>query len=167
MMQGSRSKSRILLVFGAPCSGKTTFGEKFAKKFGLAFYDLKEIKEKNNFSHDAILVLLKEIMKTRQTIVIEGELETEKKRNEIRKLSRNNGYMPSLIWIQTDVSTIKSRLKTRYKDVSLAKDVYDKAVNTIEAPTELERPIILSGKHTFDTQTKHVVTGLAELIDTK
>ena len=39
-MEGNRRNiPRALLVFGAPCSGKTTFAEKFAKKFGLAFYD--------------------------------------------------------------------------------------------------------------------------------
>ena len=36
-------------------------------------------------------------------------------------------------------------------------------VSNLEAPTELERPIILSGKHTFETQTKHVLAGLADV----
>ena len=33
----------------------------------------------------------------------------------------------------------------------------------MEAPTDIEHPIILSGKHTFETQTKHVIAGLADL----
>ena len=70
-----------------------------------------------------------------------------------------------MIWIQTDVSTIKSRLKSRFKNISKAKEIYDKAVSEIEAPTEFERPIILSGKHTFETQTRHVIAGLADLGD--
>ena len=163
MMEGKNLKPRALLVFGAPCSGKTTFGEKFAKKFGLAFYDLGELKEKYSFSHENLLVVLEQILKTRQTILIEGELKTEKEREEIRTLLKNQGYEPSLIWIQTDVATIRSRLKSRFKNVAKAKEVYEKAVSEIEAPTEIERPIILSGKHTFETQTRHVITGLAEL----
>jgi len=31
-MEGNKTKPRALLVFGAPCSGKTTFAEKFARK---------------------------------------------------------------------------------------------------------------------------------------
>ena len=48
-MEGNKSKPRALLIFGAPCSGKTTFAEKFAEKFGLAYYDLSEIKPKYHF----------------------------------------------------------------------------------------------------------------------
>lgn len=166
-MEGRNIRPRALLIFGAPCSGKTTFGEKFAKKFGLAFYDLDELKEKYSFSRENILIILEQVLKTRHTILIEGELKTEKDRDEIRTLLKNNGYEPSLIWIQTDVATIRSRLKSRFKNVAKAKEVYEKAVSEIEAPTESERPIILSGKHTFETQTRHVITGLADLGDNK
>lgn len=168
MMEGNkRNKSRALLIFGAPCSGKTTFAKKFAKKFGLAYYDLAELMIQNDFSRKSILVILEQIAKTKQTIVIEGGLETEKDRTEIRNILRNCGYEPSLIWIQTDTATIRLRLKSKYKSVAKAKDIYEKAISEIEAPVETERAIILSGKHTFETQTKHVVAGLAELVDVK
>ena len=162
-MEGNKSKPRALLVFGAPCSGKTTFGEKFAKKFGLAFFDLDELQEKDNFTRENVLKVLELILRTRQTILIEGATKTEKDREEVRNLLRKSGYTPSLIWIQTDVSTIRNRLKTRYKDVAKAKEVYEKAVSEMDAPAEFEHPIILSGKHTFETQTKHMISGLANL----
>ena len=163
MMEGNKSKSRGLLVFGAPCSGKTTFCEKFAAKFGLAYYNLEDIKKENDFSKEAMLSILELILRTGQTIIIEGMIKTEKDREEIRNILRKNGYEPSLIWIQTDVATIRARLKSRYKSVSKAKEIYDLEVSEIEAPTDVEKPIILSGKHTFETQTRHVVTGLADL----
>lgn len=162
IMEGNRSKPRALLVFGAPCSGKTTFSEKFAKKFGLAYFNLDELEEKHNFSRKNILVILEQIAKTKQTIIIEGGLKTEKARGEIRKILLDAGYDPSLIWIQTDIATIRTRLKTRYKSVSKAREVYEAEVEKIEAPSEEEKAIILSGKHTFETQTKHVIAGLAE-----
>lgn len=162
-MEGNKnSKPRGLLVFGAPCSGKTTFAEKFAKKFGLAYYNLADLMEDYGFSHEQILVLVEQIIKTRQTIVIEGCLDTEKSRVEIRNILRKNGYEPTLIWIQTDVATIRSRLKSKYGGVGKAKKVYEEAFATIEAPADIEFPIILSGKHTFETQSKHVVSGLAD-----
>lgn len=166
-MEGNRGKPRALLVFGAPGSGKTTFAEKFGKKFGLACYNFDELKNENNFTRKNILTILAEIIKTKQTIIIEGGINTGKERDEFNSILKKAGYEPALIWIQTDVATIRSRLKAKYKSVAKAKELYETAVSEIEAPADEERPIILSGKHTFDTQAKHVVLGLADLIEIK
>lgn len=170
-MEGNKkkyNKPRALLIFGAPCSGKSTFSEKFADKFGLAFYDFDKLKEENDFSDKALLVILEQILKTKQNVIVEGAiLNTEKERSEIRNMLRGCGYEPALVWVQTDITTIRQRLKMKYRSVSKAKKAYDDAVSTIEAPSEIEHPIILSGKHTFETQTKHVLTGLADLGDVK
>ena len=163
IMEGNRNKPRALLVFGAPCSGRTTFAMKFADKFSLAYYDLDDIKNEHNLSHKNFLYVLELIARTKQTIVIDGGLTTEKDRSEIRSVLFNAGYEPSLIWIQTDVATLRVRLKTKYRSLAKAKEAYEEAVNEIEAPSDLEHPIILSGKHTFETQAKHVITGLADL----
>ena len=166
-MEGNNmNKSRALLVFGAPCSGKTTFGEKFAQKFGLAFYDLSELANEG-FTRDQVLRILELILKTKQTIIVEGGLDTENDRTEIRNLLRKHNYEPSLIWVQTDISTIRMRLKSRFHSVSKAKEFFDVTTSEMEAPTDFERPIILSGKHTFETQTKHAITGLADLVESK
>lgn len=162
-MEGNKSKPRALLVFGAPCSGKSTFSEKFADKFDLALYDFEELKVKYRLTRKNILLIIKLIARTGKTIIIEGGLSTEKEREEMRNLLRNAGYDPSLVWIQTDVTTIRNRLKVRYKSVNKAKEIYDNEVSHLEAPSELENPIILSGKHTFETQTKHVLAGLADV----
>ena len=163
-MEGNRkSKPRALLIFGAPGSGKTTFAEKFAKKFGLANYDLKALMNEHDFSREMIMILIEQILKTGQTILIEGAVDTEKERMEMRNLVRKYGYEPALIWVQTDTASIRQRLKQQYRSVAKAKDVYEKAITDMEAPADNEKPIILSGKHTFETQTRHVIAGLADL----
>lgn len=161
-MEGKKSKPRALLVFGAPCSGKTTFAEKFSRKFDLAYYDFDILRTENKLTRKNILLLISLIARTGKTIIIEGCLGSEKDRTEMRNALRKAGYEPSLIWIQTDIATIRMRMKTRYKSVTKARDMYDTLVEDLEAPTDLENPIILSGKHTFETQTKHVLAGLAE-----
>lgn len=160
-MEGKKSKSRALLVFGAPCSGKTYFGERFAKRFGLAYYDFDKIKSEQRMNRKTILLIIELIARTGKDFMIEGELDTEKDRSEVRNLLRKMGYDPALIWVQTDVTTIRTRMKERYKSVSKAKTMYDAFIEKLEAPAEFEKPIILSGKHTFETQAKHVVSGLA------
>lgn len=162
-MEGNKNKikPRALFVFGAPASGKTTFAEKFSKKFGIAYYNLNDLEDEYGLTKEGALVILEQVMKTHATIIIEGEQDTEANRTEMRNLARHYGYDPALIWIQTDIATIRLRLKQKYRNVSKAKSAFEEAVAEIEAPTEVEKPIILSGKHTFETQTKHVVKGLA------
>ena len=162
MMEGKKNNPRAVLVFGAPGSGKTTFAEKFAKKFGLAYYNLDKIREDYGFSHEAVLVILEIITKSKQSIVVEGELKTEQERTEMRNILRNHNYRPALVWVQTDFMTIRMRLKKRYRSVARAKEVYDAAVAEMETPADFENPIILSGKRPFETQTKHVLAGLAK-----
>jgi gluconate kinase len=161
-MEGNKkSKPRAILVFGAPCSGKTTFAEKFAQKFDLAYYNFDEICDEYHLTHKDIMMIISLIGRTHKTIVIEGYINTEKERTEMRNALRSAGFEPSLIWIQTDIATIRMRLKARHKSVAKARKVYDETVEHMEAPSDIENPIILSGKHTFETQTKHVLAGLA------
>ncbi len=161
-MEGKKSKPRALLVFGAPCSGKTTFAEKFARKFDLAYYNFDEIREQYRLTRKNILLILELVGRTGKTVIVEGCLGTEKDRTEMRNTLRSAGYEPSLIWVQTDIATIRMRMKARYKSVAKAREIYDTTVEDLEAPTDVENPIILSGKHTFETQTRHVLAGLAD-----
>lgn len=154
------AQQRAILVFGAPCSGKTTFSEQFAAQFNATFYDLDALKEKHNLSRQFILLLVAEIAKTGSTLVLEGGIETEKDRRELAEILRAAGYTSTLIWIQTDVSTIRARLKNKLKSVEKAKTVYDNRMKTLEAPSDVEAPIVLSGKHTYHTQLKQVLTQL-------
>lgn len=164
-MEGKKTHSpatqqRAILVFGAPCSGKTTFSQQFAAQFNATFYDLDTLQQEHNLSRQFILLLVSEIAKTGATLVIEGGNDTEKDRRELIEILRNAGYTPTLIWIQTDVSTIRMRLKNKLKSVEKAKQVYDNRVAALEAPSNAEAPIVLSGKHTYHTQLKQVLTQL-------
>ena len=158
-MEGNRkTKPRAILVFGAPCSGKTTFCEKFSNRFKAPYYNLTSLREEAGFTEKQIHVVLEAISKTGQNIVIEGGIDTESERKTVGKLLKSCGYNPALVWIQTDINTIKSRLKSKFRSPTKAKDEYDAKVGLMEAPTDYEKPIILSGKHTFNTQLAHVLS---------
>ena len=160
-MEGKKNQPRAILVFGAPCSGKTTFCENFARRFKIAFYDLESLKTNYNLSRKLVLMLVEQLAKTNQTMIFEGGVKTERERNEMRHILRTAGYSVSIVWLQTDIVTIRNRLKNKYKTVNKAKEIYDTVIPSLEAPSDLEFPIILSGKHTFETQLKHILAGLA------
>ena len=115
---------------------------------------------KYSFNHEQILGFVDEVAKTGQTLIFEGLLDTEKDRETINQILRDANYEPSLIWIQTDSSTTKQRMKMRLKSVSKAKTEYDARMKLLEAPSDKEPAIVISGRHTFETQLKHVLTQL-------
>ena len=140
--------------------GKSTFAKQFADQFNATFYDLDALKREHSLSRALVLLLVSQIAKTGATLVLEGGNATERDRRELNEILRAAGYAPALVWLQTDVATIKSRLKVRLKSVEEAKTVYESRIKTLEAPSELENPIVLSGKHTYPTQLKQVLTQL-------
>ncbi|MBQ3410031.1 hypothetical protein IJG66_01580, partial [Candidatus Saccharibacteria bacterium] len=51
-------------------------------------------------------------------------------------------------------------LRVKLGSVAKAKEEYDHRISIMEAPADKEHPIVLSGKHTFDTQIAHVLPRL-------
>ncbi len=157
-----KSKPYAILVFGAPMSGKTTFADQFSARFNAPFLNLSELHEIHNISRKVALNLIAQLSKCKQTLVVEGALDTEKQRNEIRTMLEKAGYRPVLVWIQTDLNEIKHRMRHKYKKVDDAKNALASSYKKIEAPSDNENPLVISGKHTFQTQCKNVLTGLSE-----
>ena len=155
-------KPYAILVFGAPMSGKTTFAEQFSARFNAPFLNLSELYEKHKLTRKLALVLIQQLTKCKQTLILEGGLDTEKQRNEVRELLLKAGYRPVLVWIQTDLNAIKHRMRHKYKKLEDAKAALAEQYKKIEAPSELEQPLVISGKHTFQTQCKNVLTNLSD-----
>lgn len=161
-MEGNKkTKPRAILVFGAPGSGKTTFCKKFSQRFQAPYYNLDTFTEQLDFDSKQILALIEAVAQTKQNLILEGGLDTEADRKILRKLFKNSGYESALVWIQTDVNTIKSRLKLKLRSTNQAKETYESRVKDMEAPSDCEKPIILSGKHTFESQLSQVLSQIA------
>ena len=157
-----KSKPYAILVFGAPMSGKTAFAEQFSARFNAPFLNLAQLHEECHITRKVAINLILQIAKCKQTLVIEGALDTEKQRDEIRYLLEEAGYRPVLVWVQTDLNEIKHRMRHKYKKLEDAKNALAESYKRIEAPSDDENPLVISGKHTFTTQCKNVLTGISE-----
>jgi shikimate kinase len=156
-------KPHAIILFGAPCSGKTTFAEKFSKQFNAPYLDYSTLDAPEEYRRKMFLTILEHVTKSRQALVIEGGADTLVDRKEIKDLLEKCDYAPAVAWIQTDITTIKKRLTQKLKDPTAAKNEYAEAVETLEAPGEKEKPIILSGKHTFSAQLKTLLSKLSNV----
>ena len=152
-----------ILVFGAPMSGKTTFAEHFSDSIKAPFLNLAKLAKEFHISNKLANELVRQFAKGNNTIIIEGLMDTESQRNDMRKALTEAGYNPVLVWVQTDLNAIKQRMRHAYKTLGEAKAALAESYERIEAPSEDEEPLVISGKHTYQTQCRNVINRLSDI----
>ena len=161
-MNTGKSKPYAILVFGAPKSGKTSFAEKLSKALGAPFLNISKLEKDYNVNNKLALELIRQFSKSGNTMILEGLTNTEAQRSALKKYLTKAGYIPVLIWVQTDMNTIKQRMRSAHKSLADAKTALAESYKNLEAPSDNEKPLVISGKHTFESQYKNVINNLSE-----
>ena len=150
------------MMVGLPGSGKTFFAEQFADMFGAPFIDTAFVAQRSlddKAGEEICRRLLNEIVRTKQTFIYEGDSLSRVRRAEFARWVKSQGYKPLFIWVQTDAATCRRRIqKTRSIDPS----AFDSAVKSFTEPNAIERPVVISGKHTYKTQARTVLSRLGD-----
>jgi predicted kinase len=164
----SLSKPHVIVMVGVPGSGKSYFAEKFAGTFRAPYVSLEKITAyipENTKAADAIIEYqLDELLKTSQSIIVEGIAETRAARLELTKKARANGYETLLVWVQIDPLTAKNRITRQAKantGSTYSPEEYERALKRFTAPSAIEKPVVISGKHTYATQAKVILKKLS------
>lgn len=147
-------KPYMILMVGIPGSGKSHFASQFSKLFSLPYIDGKKLD-----CADQISYLVPEFLKTGKTIVIDSCANTKKEREEYQDLAKIYGYNVLSVWIQTDNETARRRSDKNNQLHGRSVD-FDMEVSSFHAPKESENFLVMSGKHTFATQTKSILEKL-------
>lgn len=163
----SLAKPHMLILTGIPSSGKSYFADKFSETFGAAsmsYYQLQQIIGDAAKTEQATDYMLHELMKSRQSLLVEGKADTKRDRQALAKLAQENGYEPLFIWVQTDPATARVRAsrggKTKTNRVMSADD-HESSVKRFTPLTATETHVVISGKHTYATQAKVVLKKLS------
>jgi predicted kinase len=159
----SLTKPHLIIMVGIPGSGKSFFAEKFANTFGSPYICDKKIASLVQGKIDAVVQLqLDELLKTKQSIIFDGSSDTRVERMALTKKARTAGYESLLIWVQTDQATAKARVTQDKKgSASLSVDEYDRRRKRFTPPNVTEKPLVISGKHTYASQAKVVLKKLS------
>lgn len=167
----SSSKPHLIMTVGLPGSGKSFFAEHFADTFKapiVSYEKLKLLKKQQDFDGDGVVddyakYILKEIMKTGQTIVYDGLTDSKKSRVELISIAKKLNYNPMFIWVQTDEVTARKRaLKiTDSHKFSVTKDEFDSYKKRFTPLSQKDNPVVISGKHNYASQLKIVLKNLA------
>lgn len=152
----------VIVMVGIPGAGKTHFAAHFSKTFQAPFIDSRAV-EIHGASDEASLALtdyfMGELLKTQRTVLFEGPTHNRNYRHELVKTIREAGYKPLLVWVQTETGEAKRRSTKR--NGTYTPDGFDDMLKRFHAPAVTEKPIVISGKHTYASQVKIILKHLA------
>ena len=169
----------LILIVGIPGAGKTFFARQFSDMFSAPFININSIRhqffaepsydrEEDNLIADALKPIIEEIMKTNQTILVEGGLDARVDRQAYARLAKKHGYRLLTVWVQNVATTARTR-STRgtpeRKTELMSAESFQKILARFTAPNQAEQPVVISGKHTFSTQLRNVLRRIAETRD--
>ncbi len=157
-------KPFILVLYGYPGSGKSTFARQFAgdiqNTVHLQFDKIRsELKDANEATVNKLIdYMTQEFIAAGMSVVLDVPLYKRSHRKRALHLSRETGAKLIMVWLQIDLESAFARLKKR--DRRTVNDKYsnpytrgefDSLVNASQNPDN-EDYVVISGKHTYNTQ---------------
>lgn len=161
MKPTSPSLPHAIIMIGIPGAGKTYFAENFSKNFLLPHINQGLIRGSSNSqkaSDMLTLNFLNELLKTKRTIIIDGDTAKRRQRTALAALVKKAGYVPLFIWVQTATPDAERRSVK----LGMSREDFHDAVGAFEPPTTKDGVLVISGKHTLASQLRVVLKYLSE-----
>lgn len=174
----SLERPLVIMTVGLPGSGKSFFARQFSDMFSAPLISKDEIRTTlfpgSSYAKDEDIYVSKiadinfrELLKTQRTIIYDGDFAAVKNRREVAKFAKERDYSTMLIWVQTDDTTCRQRSLRRSKRKSgdtynnpMTNEVYEQYAKRFTQPSQHDRVVVISGKHTFSSQARVVLKQL-------
>lgn len=170
-------KPVLIMLYGFPGSGKTKFSKNLSDSINIAHLDSENIrselfnkpqynKEENKVIRHLMDYMTEKFLTAGSSVIYDcNDFGHLSERRNIRDLAKGNHALPILIWMQIDPDSALKRVvgsDTPKGAIKYSKDSFDKAVQNMQNP-QTEDYIVISGKHTFNTQRDAVIKKLYDL----
>lgn len=174
------NKPLLILLYGYPGSGKTHFARQLCEHMHAAHVQGDRIrnelfekprydKAENEIVEHLMEYMTGEFLSAGVSVVFDTNAMRMVQRRMLRDLARKMRAEPLLIWIQIDADSAYTRISKRDRRRSddkyakvLDRTGFDQIINAMQNPRD-EEYIVISGKHTFNTQRSAVTKRLYEL----
>ena len=172
-------KPFILMLYGFPGSGKTSFGRQMSEELGIVH--LQEDKIRSDLFGDNVSAgafkgsrkvlnyMAHDYLKGGISLVYDAGVVRASERRKVREIAHLTKATPILIWLQADPETTFDRTQNRDRRKADDKyafeydeDTYRNILAHMQNP-EHEDYIVVSGKHTFNSQRSAVIKKLFDM----
>jgi predicted kinase len=169
----------LVMLYGYPGAGKTNFASHLAEALSAAnlqtdrirhelFENVTYNKEEDQIVNNLGQYMAEEFLKAGVSVVLDSDVSRLSQRRALRDVARKTHAKPVLIWLQIDIESAQQRLNSRDRRRSEDKyarpydlSTYQQYVGRMQNPSN-EDYIVISGKHTFNTQRGAVIKKMYE-----
>ncbi|MEO6513996.1 MAG: ATP-binding protein [Candidatus Saccharimonadales bacterium] len=175
------TKPLLIMLYGFPGAGKTYFARQFCESVQAAhvqgdrirselFENPRYDKEENQVVMQLMNYMAEEFLNAGISVVYDTNAARAIQRHALREVARKSGAKPLLVWFQVDTesSYLRSNKRDRRKSddrysVPLNRPMFNDQAGQMQNPVTTEDYIVISGKHTYQTQYAAVSHKLREL----
>lgn len=180
MQKIAPSKPLLIMLYGYPGTGKTHFAHSLSEALGAAhlhgdrirhelFEHPKHAPKEDEIIEHLMRYMAQEFLHAGVSVIYDADSNRLAQRRGLREISRRCKAQPLLIWIQIDAESAKLRIKSRDRRksddkfaVPYSSASFEKYAGVMQNPVN-EDYMVISGKHTFNTQKSAVIKKLYEL----
>lgn len=171
----------LIVMYGFPGSGKTHFARQFSDHIqaahvqgdrirGELFEKPRYDKPENNVITQLMDYMTGEFLNAGISVVYDANAMRLSQRHVLRELARSHRAKPFLIWFQMDAESAfqrnTKRDRRRADDKYAAgfdRQTFSSLITHMQNPVTAEDYVVVSGKHTFNTQFSAVVRRMRDL----
>lgn len=172
------NKPFLMLLYGYPGAGKTTFARQFCQEMPIVHLHAEKFKhEVHEASHGQasgiaprlLEYMTSEFLSSGVSVILDTPVHKKAERRRYAQLAKKAKASVVLVWLQIDYESAYARtqkrdrrkIEDRYASEYSESD-YQSIINESQNPDN-EDYIVISGKHTFQTQRGTVMKKLFEV----
>ena len=181
MAKLSLSHPTLFLLYGFPGSGKTYFARQLCEELQAAhiqgdrirhelFDNPRYDRQEDQIVYRLMIYMTEEFLKSGISVVFDMNAMRAAQRKQLRELALSNKALHSLIWFQIDLESSFTRVSKRDRrkiddkyTMPLDRTTFDELVGKMQNPLITEDYMVISGKHTFNTQRSAVIKKLYDM----
>lgn len=175
------TKPFLLLLYGFPGSGKTYVARQLSEKMQAAHVQADRIraelfeqprydKEENAVIGQLMDYMTGEFLNAGISVIYDANAMRAAQRHALREMARKAHAQPLLVWLQIDTESAyvrgtkrdRRRADDKYA-AQLNRSMFDTIVGHMQNPTNAEDYVVISGKHSFNTQYSAIAKKMREL----